>query len=205
MNSKNTADRTHYFNDLGPRWDEVVGNDAGRRARIAEIFGTLTIQKGDRVLDAGTGNGVLLPFIEEKTGPKGKIVAVDAAPAMIARAQELNTRYSNIEYRIGSLENIELPSRFFDVILCFAVVPHLDDFLKSFNNLKSSMKDNGVLYIFHLNDTRSLNEFHRGLNAPVRDDMLPEEKELKDLLAVSGFAVVHYVDRPGLNFVECRQ
>jgi demethylmenaquinone methyltransferase/2-methoxy-6-polyprenyl-1,4-benzoquinol methylase len=204
MNRNHASERLKYFNDLGPRWDEVVGNDADRRARIAEVFGWLDIQRGDRVLDAGTGNGVLLPFIAEKTGREGAITAVDAAQTMVERARALYSANSTIEFVTGTLENIDLPSYHYNVILCFAVVPHLDNVLLAFRNLHRALDPKGVLYIFHLNDTRTLNEFHRGLDAPVKHDMLPDEAELRALLKDSGFTVVRYIDRPGLNFVECR-
>ncbi len=204
MTEVKITDRIQYFNDLGSRWDETVGNDDARRARIAEIFGKLSIKHGDRVLDAGTGNGVLLPFIEDRIGPEGGILALDPAEAMLERARTLYSRFSNIDYLVSSLEDAALPAAHFNAILCFAVVPHLHDMSRAIRNLRSAIRDDGTLYIFHLNDTASLNEFHRSLNAPVKHDMLPDESGLRALLSEAGFHVICYIDRPGLNFVECQ-
>ncbi len=198
------TDRIQYFNGLGSRWDETVGNDDARRARIAEIFGRLAIKHGDRVLDAGTGNGVLLPFIEERIGAEGSVLALDPAGAMLERAKALYSRFSNIDYLVSSLEDAALPAAYFNAILCFAVVPHLYDMARAFRNLRGAIRDDGALYIFHLDDTVSLNEFHRNLDAPVKHDMLPDERGLRALLSEAGFRVTSYIDRPGLNFVECR-
>ncbi|MBN1534039.1 MAG: methyltransferase domain-containing protein [Spirochaetes bacterium] len=198
------VEKIRYFDGLAPQWDETVGNDGARRERLREILGSIRIDAGDRVLDVGCGNGVLFRLIEERIGPGGSICALDPSPMMVARARELHPEFGNIRYITGLLEDADLPAGHFDRILCFAVIPHLEDLPRSLSVLRRAIAPRGTLYIFHLESTENLNAFHAGLDAPVKHDMLPAEDELKGLLADNGFSVGTYIDRPGLNFVECR-
>ncbi|HDP81240.1 MAG TPA: class I SAM-dependent methyltransferase [Spirochaetes bacterium] len=197
------SEKIAYFDQRGPEWDLIVGNDEERRAKIRAVFDSIDLAKGDTVLDAGCGNGVLFDFIEEKMGAAGRLVAVDAAPSMIQRARELYPDYGNIEFRVGMLESLLLEDSFFDAVLCFSILPHVDDLPKVLSRFKKSLKAGGKLYIFHLSDTRSLNAFHGGLDGPVKHDLLPEKDEMLSLLEAAGFTVRDYIDRTGLNFIEC--
>jgi len=205
MSTDSRAVKAEYFHGLAPGWDEKVGNNGARREKLRRVFDMIGIRRGDRVLDVGCGSGVLLRFIEERTGPEGRILAMDPAAGMIDRARELHREFGNIEYRVDFIEDAALPDGGFDVALCYAVLPHMDDIPRSLGVLFRSLAHGGLLYIFHPDDTRTLNEFHAGLNAPVKHDMLPEEAALRTLLDDAGFSVLRYIDEPGLNFVECRK
>ncbi len=195
--------KVQYFHNLAEGWDEMVGNNRERAAKIGGIFSGIEIKPGDNVLDVGSGNGILLRFIEEKTGTTGRITALDAAPGMIEKARDIHRQYDNIDYVTGFIEDAELPLREYDVIMCYAVLPHVDDIPASLRRMNSLLKEGGRLYIFHPASTRDLNDFHSGLESPVKHDMLPEEGELRELLSSAGFSVRVYKDEPGLNFVEC--
>ena len=205
MSTDSRTVKAEYFHALATGWDEKVGNNGARREKLRSVFELIGIRPGDRVLDVGCGTGVLLRFIEEKTGPEGRILALDPAAGMIDRAMELHREFGNIEYMVAFIEDAALPDGGFDVALCYAVLPHLDDIPRSLGALFRSLAPGGLLYIFHPDDTRTLNAFHAGLNAPVNHDMLPEEEALRALLVKAGFTVLRYVDAPGLNFVECRK
>lgn len=194
-----------YFNNLGPTWDEHVGNDSERRETIRNVFDMIDLKPGHRVLDVGSGNGVLIPVIEEKIGPRGVITAVDSAPSMISRAKQLYGMYSNIEYMTGIIEEMDFEPELFDAILCFSVFPHIGNKMKALQNFNGMIKPDGLLYIFHLADTASLNSFHSSLNSPVRHDMMPGREEIFSMIALSGFAVLDYIDRPGLNFIVSKK
>jgi len=205
MSADSRAVKAEYFHGLAIDWDEKVGNNGARRDKLRRVFEMIGIRRGDRVLDVGCGTGVLLRFIEEKTGPEGRILAIDPAAGMIERARELHRVFGNIEYRVDFVEDAALPDGGFDVALCYAVLPHMDDIPRSLGALFRSLAPGGLLYIFHPDETRTLNEFHSRLDAPVKHDILPEEAALRTLLEDAGFRVIRYIDEPGLNFVECRK
>ena len=69
-----------------------------RRARVAAIA-ALDLSPGARVLDVCCGTGLNFPLLQERIGPAGRLVAVDASPRMLARAEERVDRagWSNVE------------------------------------------------------------------------------------------------------------
>ena len=196
------TEKIHYFNDLGPRWDEIVGNDKSKLSKLNDVFKLIPLKPGDTVLDVGCGNGVLFRIIEEKIGSEGRLYAVDPAGSMIERARLLHRDYHNITYAVGLIEEVSLPESEFDGILCFSVFPHLEDKREALRIMRGFLKEGGAIYIFHLSDTRTLNEFHGSLDAPVRHDCLPDRDEMIEIVRETGFTLVSYIDRPGLNFIE---
>lgn len=195
-------EKIQYFNDLSNRWDEVVGNDAARKTKLREVFSSIALGKGATVIDVGCGTGILFPFIEERVGAEGTIIALDAAPEMIEEAKRKHAHFQNIRYVASTLENAELAPNCADVILCFAVFPHIENKTAALSKCRSALKENGTLYIFHLADTKTLNEFHQSLNAPVKGDIMPGKEELDAMLTHAGFHMVRYIDKAELNFVE---
>lgn len=202
MNSITKYMKADYFNGLANGWDEMVGNNRERALKIKNVFSMMDIYPGDTVLDVGCGNGILIRFIEEKITSTGIITAIDPAQAMIDRARELHNTYTNIEYITGFIEDSVFP-RMYDVVICYAVLPHVDNIPFTLEVIHNLLKNQGKLYIFHPASTNELNEFHSGMNSPVKHDILPEETEIKKLLSDAGFIVKAYIDEPGLNFVEC--
>lgn len=197
--------KTSYFNDLAPRWDDIVGNrDSERLQSLKKVFASIALKRDEKIIDAGCGNGVLFPFIEEAIGPKGEISAVDPAAEMIETARSNFIRFSNITYHATSLEEMPFPEGHYDTALLFAVFPHVDDKSKALVNLRRALKTGGRLVIFHLADTKTLNDFHATLDAPVRHDLLPYREEMILLLEGAGFRMEVYEDEPGLNYIESR-
>ncbi len=67
---------------------------ARRRAVAA-----LGLRRGDTVLEIGAGTGRNFPYLVERIGPGGTVVAVDASPGMLAEARRLIERrgWRNVE------------------------------------------------------------------------------------------------------------
>jgi SAM-dependent methyltransferase len=53
-----------------------------------QVVDRLPLRRGDVVLDVGCGTGLCFAQIEERIGPGGTIIGVDAAPDMLAVASE---------------------------------------------------------------------------------------------------------------------
>ena len=198
----NESPKTQYFSDLGQDWDNIVGNNDERIRELADLLKIIGPADGDVVVDVGCGNGVLIPLIEPYIGGEGKIIAVDAAAGMIEAAERKHGHFGNIDFRVGLIEDIDIPENHADLILCFAVFPHIDDKEASLHRFREILKPDGELYIFHVIDTRSLNEFHGSLDAPVKQDRMPEREELSRMLENSSFHMDTYIDRTGLNLVR---
>lgn len=202
MVNKNYDDKIQYFNTLSKNWDKVVGNDENRIQKIKNIFEMIDITSGACVMDVGCGTGVLFPIIEDYIGSQGTLIAVDTSDKMIEEAKKRYKRFANIHYIVAPLEEITLLDKSIDVVLCFAVFPHIEDKLTALKKCHDCLKNNGSLYIFHLSDTKTLNEFHHNLNAPVSRDYMPYREELDTMLKDAGFIMKRYIDQPELNFIH---
>jgi demethylmenaquinone methyltransferase/2-methoxy-6-polyprenyl-1,4-benzoquinol methylase len=81
-------------------------------ARYREmVVDVLPLRPGDTVIDAGCGTGLCFAAVQERIGPEGVLVGVDAAPDMLDVAAERVAAegWSNVVLTCGSLETAELP------------------------------------------------------------------------------------------------
>ncbi|HQL43050.1 MAG: class I SAM-dependent methyltransferase [Spirochaetes bacterium] len=202
MVNNNYDNKNIYFNNLSKSWDAISSNDEARIKKLTSVFSWMNIKKGDTVLDAGCGTGILFPIIEDYIGSTGRLIALDASSGMIEVAQSKYKHFNNIIYIAVPLENIVMALQSVNVIICFAVFPHIEDKLLALKKCHDLLADDGSLYIFHLSDTKTLNEFHSNLNAPVSKDFMPYKDELEQLLLDAGFFMKHYIDEPELNFIH---
>jgi arsenite methyltransferase len=82
------------------------------------------IQKGDTVLDLGSGAGNDCFVARHETGPEGKVIGVDFTPIMIQKARENVAKlgYNNIEFRLGDIEDMPVSDNSVDVIVSNCVL-----------------------------------------------------------------------------------
>ncbi len=75
------------------------------------IVDALPLRAGDTVIDAGCGTGLCFAALQERIGPEGVVVGVDAAPDMLELAAERvhAEGWSNVVLACAPLETAELP------------------------------------------------------------------------------------------------
>lgn len=75
------------------------------------IVDELPLSRGDTVIDAGCGTGLCFELLQERIGPEGVLVGVDAAPDMLQLAAERVAEggWSNVVLNCAPLEDAELP------------------------------------------------------------------------------------------------
>ncbi|MBN2041145.1 MAG: methyltransferase domain-containing protein [Spirochaetes bacterium] len=198
-----TGSKTAYFNGMGLNWDRISGNYGERLSLLKRAFDLIELRENDTVLDVGCGNGILFKNILKRTGPGGRLTALDSSCTMLARAKEIHAEYGNIDYINKPVEQADFGDGSFDAILCFAVFPHIDDKNRALHLFSRILKKPGRLYIFHLSDTDSLNRFHCSLDAPVNKDIMPGKEEFRAMLSGTSLKMIKYIDQEDLNFIEC--
>ena len=84
--------------------DSAVESFAG----VANPFSLRALDKGDRVLDAGSGGGFDCFVAAHQVGPEGKVVGIDMLPDMLEKARRTaeSMGLKNVEFREGLLEEI---------------------------------------------------------------------------------------------------
>jgi enediyne biosynthesis protein CalE5 len=95
------------------------------------------IENGARVLDVATGSGEPAVTAARRVAPDGRVIAVDQSSGMLAIARERahGLRISNVEFPESDGEELAIPERDFDAVLCrwgLMFMPDLDRALKGF-------------------------------------------------------------------------
>ena len=83
-----------------------------------------SLKEGERVLDLGAGAGFDCFLAANKVGKRGKVIGVDMTPEMIdkARANARKGKYTNVEFRLGEIENLPAADNSVDVIISNCVI-----------------------------------------------------------------------------------
>lgn len=82
------------------------------------------LQKGEVVLDLGSGGGFDCFLAANVVGPSGKVIGVDMTPEMLSKARENSDQgdYTNVEFRLGEIEHLPVADQEIDIILSNCVI-----------------------------------------------------------------------------------
>src|SRR5512136_525016 len=83
-----------------------------------------SLKEGERVLDLGSGGGFDCFLAAGKVGKGGRVIGVDMTPEMLdkARANAKRGKYTNVEFRLGEIENLPVADSSVDVIISNCVI-----------------------------------------------------------------------------------
>jgi arsenite methyltransferase len=90
----------------------------GNHLRVAEI------EQGETILDVGCGAGIDSVLAARRTGPEGRVIALDFLPEMLRRTSEAAAEagLENIETLEGEMEAIPLPDESVDHVVSNGVI-----------------------------------------------------------------------------------
>lgn len=176
-----------YFNQKAAEWDSLLSEETIQCLKT--IIKELAIKPGSTILDVGTGTGVLLPFLVEATGQDGKVVALDIAEEMLARAKAKNME--NVEYVLGDITCTPFDGNTFDEVICNSCFPHVIDKPRALKEMARLLKPGGRLVICHPMSREAVNELHRSIGGVVGNDLLPDDEEMQSLCRQAGLVQVN--------------
>jgi len=109
--------------------DADLGLGCGLPTEFAQI------NKGDTVIDLGSGAGNDCFIARHETGETGKVIGIDFTPAMLEKARKNAEKlgFNNVEFREGDIEHMPVSDEIADVIVSNCVlnlVPDKDAVLK---------------------------------------------------------------------------
>jgi len=118
------------------------------------------IKEGDIVLDLGSGAGFDCFLASKRVGKTGKVIGVDMTPEMIekARANAKKHNYSNVEFKLGEIEDLPVKKESINVIISNCVINLSPDKLKVFKEAHRVLKKNGRMYVSDIVLLRELSE-----------------------------------------------
>jgi demethylmenaquinone methyltransferase/2-methoxy-6-polyprenyl-1,4-benzoquinol methylase len=186
-----------FFDKLAEQWDDSRMPDNKKITQLVELIG---LRRGDKVLDAGCGTGVLLPFVKNAIGQEGFITALDYSPKMIARAAAKFSGLGGINFLVCDIMEYESAS-LYDAVICFNFFPHIQDRTGFFRCISDLLAQGGSLIIMHDISRETVNGVHQSCEA-VENDLLPPGETVKKVLLEAGFAVELVIDGNDRYFVK---
>lgn len=103
------------------------------------------IQKGDTVIDLGSGAGNDCFIARHETGETGKVIGIDFTEAMIkkARANAEKLGFNNVEFRQGDIDEMPVSDNVADVIVSNCVLNLVPDKQKVISEIFRTLKPGG--------------------------------------------------------------
>jgi len=92
----------------------------------------------------------------------------------------------------------------FDVIICFALFPHISDKFKAVKEFHRLLKPGGWFYVAHTMSREDLNLFHSRVKGPVNRDFLPDDNEMEEIFYAAGFQELKIKNRKDLYIAQAR-
>ena len=100
------------------------------------------IKIGDTVVDLGSGAGNDVFIARAIVGEKGKVIGLDFTEEMINKANRNNEKlgYSNIEFKLGEIENMPINDETANVVISNCVLNLVPDKKKAFSEIYRILK-----------------------------------------------------------------
>ena len=171
--------------------EALMGLGCGNPTALAEL------QQGEVVLDLGSGPGLDVFLAAQRIGESGHVIGVDMTAEMVEKAQRTASRrgYSNVEFRMGEIEDLPLNNESVDVIISNCVINLSPDKLATFKEAYRVLKPGGRMLISDLvtegelpEDVRRSFEAWAGCIAGAL-----EKQEYLDTVKLAGFREVTIV------------
>lgn len=159
---------------------------ASRKGYLEAFVSAGDFQPGDRVLDVGTGTGIVAhavsPFVAE-------VVGIDLSPEMLARAWA--SRVANEVFEKGDVRRLRSPDNWFDKVTARMIFHHLiEDGDQAMRECYRVLKSGGVMVLSEgVPPHRSLGDWYTRMFALKEKRLTFFEEDLVALMSSGGFDV----------------
>jgi len=108
-----------------------------------------SLKEGETVVDLGSGGGLDCFLAANKVGKKGKVIGIDMTPEMLdkARANLRRSKHTNVEFRLGEIENIPIADNTADIVISNCVINLSPNKLRVFEEAFRVLKPKGRLMV----------------------------------------------------------
>jgi len=166
----------------------------GVAARLKATVEAAAIRPGDRLLDVGTGTGVLISYMK-KYGP-AEIHACDLAERMLGRVRE---KFPGVVTHQSDVSDLALPDGSLDAAFINGCFSNILDKDKALGNLARMLRPGGRLVVSHPLGRSFIVELKK--HAPLYLDLLPGEAEAREMLGRHGFRITQFKDEAAFYLV----
>lgn len=189
--------RRRFFNARAHGW-EARNYSPEKLLRLKRLLARADLAEGTILLDAGCGQGVLLPFLRRRIGKRGRLIALDASAAMLRQAAQRHPYACTLH---ADVQAIPLADGYVDAVLCFSAFPHFRHKQATAREFYRVLKPGGAAYVLHIDGRDTLNNLHDQHHA-VRGDHLPCPQGMKALFRQAGFTRIQ-ADESAEHYYFC--
>jgi len=114
---------------------------------VANPFSLRRLDKGERVVDVGSGAGFDSFVAAHQVGPTGKVIGIDMTEEMLAKSRSAASKLglSNVEFREGLAEKLPVEDGWADVVICNGVINLCADKKGAFSEIYRVLRPGGLL------------------------------------------------------------
>ncbi len=187
------------------RWAKVYDDDsknnpviAGEEAVVWDLIGDV---KSLRVLDVSCGTGRHAIPVAKKGA---KVLAFDPSSKMLTEAKKKAQKENlEIDFRLGTVENIRSNMGEFDLVLCCLVLSHVPDLTKAVSALASCVSSKGSLIVSDFHPLNILIGFRTSFDLDEQNYLVPNYPHLPSeyfrVIQDAGLEVTHYYEKGELD------
>lgn len=123
----------------------VKAGDVSFRRRVIKVVEYLNVQKGDRILDCGCGEGFYTMVLRELYGSDCSVVSFDMDFELMKKARAWQKEDSQNRFALGDVVKLPFKDGTFDKIIFSEVLEHIPDEHGALLELKRVLKTGGVI------------------------------------------------------------
>ena len=151
------------------------------------------IKEGDTVLDLGSGAGFDCFLALKKVGKTGKVIGIDMTKEMVNKAKSIAEKNdnTNVEFRLGDIENLPVETESVDVIISNCVINLAPNKSKVFSEAYRVLKNGGKMYVSDIVLLKELDEKQKNNNELISGCVAGAllKQDYLDKIEQSGFKV----------------
>ena len=128
---------------------ESIPKEANMGLGCGNPVAIASLEKGETVVDLGSGGGIDAFLASVKVGDTGRVIGIDMTEDMVKKASN-NAKvggFKNVEFKLGDIETIPLEDSMADCIISNCVINLAEDKQKVFNEAYRILKPSGRLMV----------------------------------------------------------
>ncbi len=197
-----TADQNDFYRqqaDFFDAWAERFANqarDAAVEERLSRVCDLAKVVEADRVVDVGTGCGVMIPYLLRRGVPAHHILGVDLSEKMleVARARYPASHFACRNFvHLGPADEVFLREAGATLILFNACFGNIPDPVQAIRVAARLTRHEGRLVISHPQGRRRVG-FLRERERHIVPNQLPSEAFLRSLIGDMPLEITAFVD-----------